>query len=132
MPLQNFFPTSLWFYTKVILNFLLQLINTCLYQRVMISWLLTYLAKGPTPDFNSGPGNNPNIGCILALQRLFKFNLNNSPSPSHSNLASDGVYICSGLLLVVSWWVPYLPKGFRPDFNNDLEGDSNNVPALAP
>ena len=35
MSLQNFFPTSLWFYPKVILNSLLQLINTCLYQRIM-------------------------------------------------------------------------------------------------
>ena len=86
----------------------------------------------PTPDLNSGPGNDSNIGCILALQRLFESNLNNSPSPSHSNLVSDGLYICPGLLLMVSWWVPYLPKSCRPDFNNGLGGDSNSGPVLAP
>ena len=41
------------------------------------------------PDFNSGPGNDSNIGCILTLQHLFESNVNNSPSPSHSNLVSD-------------------------------------------
>ena len=33
---------------------------------------------------------------------------------------------------MVSWWVPYLPKGCRPDFNNGLGGDSNSGPVLAP
>ena len=99
---------------------------------LMVSWLLPYLAKGPTPDFNSGPGNGSHIGCILALQRLFESNLNNSPSRSHSSLVSGGVYICSGFLLMVCWWVPYLPKGYRPDFNNGLGGDSNSGPVLAP
>ena len=33
---------------------------------------------------------------------------------------------------MVSWWVPYLPKGCRPDFNNGLGGDSNSGPILAP
>ena len=80
---------------------------------LMISWWLPYLAKGSTPDFNNGQENYSNSGCILALQRLFESDLNNGPSPSHSNLVSDGVYICSGLLLMVSWWVPYLAKGPR-------------------
>ena len=31
-----------------------------------------------------------------------------------------------------SWRVLYLPKGFRPDFNNGPEGDSNSGPVLAP
>ena len=48
---------------------------------LMFSWWLPYLAKGPTPDFNSDPGNDSNIGCILALQRLFESKLNNSPPP---------------------------------------------------
>ena len=104
----------------------------CSSQLLMISWWLPHLAKGPTPYFNSGSGNDSNIGCILALQRLFESNLNSSPSPSHSNLLSDGVYICSGLLLMVSWWVPYLSKGCRPDFNNGLGGDSNSGPVLVP
>ena len=33
---------------------------------------------------------------------------------------------------MVSWWVPHLPKGCRPDFNNGLGGDSNSGPVLAP
>ena len=49
-----------------------------------VSWWLPYLAKGPMPD-------DSHIGCILALQHLFKSNLNNSFYPSHSNLASDRV-----------------------------------------
>ena len=65
---------------------------------LMFSWWSPYLAKGPTPYFNSGPGNDSNIGFILALQYLFESNLNNGPSPSHSNLVSDRVYICSGCL----------------------------------
>ena len=97
----------------------------------MISWWLPYLVKGPTPDFNNGPGNHSNSGCTLALQRLFESDLNNGLSPSHSNLVSDGVYICSGLLLMVSWWMPYLPKGCRPDLNNGPGDDSNSGPILA-
>ena len=54
------------------------------------------------PDFNSGPGNDSNIGCILALQFLFESNLINSSFPSHFNLVSDRVYICSGLVLMIS------------------------------
>ena len=27
---------------------------------------------------------------------------------------------------MVSWWVPYLAKGCRPDFNNGPGGDSNS------
>ena len=103
----------------------------CSGRLLMVSWWLPYLAKGPTPDFNSGPGNDSNIGCVLALQHLFESSLTNSPSPSHSNLVSDEVYICSGLLLMVSWWLPYLPKGCRPDFNNGLGVDSNSGPILA-
>ena len=98
----------------------------------MVSWWLPYLAKGPMSDFNSGLGYDSNIGCILAFQHLSESNLNNSPSPSHSNLVSDRVYICLGLLLMVSWWVPYLPKGCRLDFKNGLGGDSNSGPVLAP
>ena len=60
---------------------------------LMVSWLSPYLVKGPRPDFNSGPGNDSNINCILALQRLLESNLNNSPSRSHSNLVSGRVYI---------------------------------------
>ena len=31
-----------------------------------------------------------------------------------------------------SWWMPYLPKSCRSDFNNGLGGDSNSDPVLAP
>ena len=47
---------------------------------LMASWWLQYWSRGPTPDFNSGPGKDSNIGCILAFQHLFESNLNNSPS----------------------------------------------------
>ena len=60
---------------------------------LMVSWWLLYQAKGPMPDFNSGPGNDSNIGCTLAVQRLFESSLSNSPSPSHSNLASEYISV---------------------------------------
>ena len=85
---------------------------------------LNLILNGKYGVINSGP--------ILTLQRLFKSDLNNGPSPSHFNLVSDVIYIYSGLLLMVSWWVPYLPKGCRSDFNNGLVGDSNGGPVLAP
>ena len=85
----------------------------------MVSWWLPYLAKGPTPDFNSGPGNDSNIGCNLAIEYLFE----SLPKPFQSC-----VPICSGLLLIVSWRLSCLPKGCRPDFNNGLGGDSNSGP----
>ena len=78
------------------------------------------------------PGGHSNSGLVLAPQRLFEFDSNNDSSPSHSNLVSDRAYICSCLIPMVSWWVPYLPKGCRPDFNNGLGGDSNSGHVLAP
>ena len=47
-------------------------------------------------------------------------NSNNGPSPGHSNLGSDGRYTCSGLLLMDSWFVPYLLTSCRPDFNHEV------------
>ena len=41
-------------------------------------------------------------------------------------------YICSYLLLMVSWQVLYMAKGCRADFNNGLRGDSNSGPILRP
>ena len=32
---------------------------------------------------------------------------------------------------MVFWWVPYLVKDRRPDFNNGLGDDSNSGPILA-
>ena len=37
---------------------------------------------------------------------------------SSINLVSDEVYICSSLLLMIFWWLPYLAKGRTPDFNS--------------
>ena len=91
------------------------------------SWftLVPYLAKGLRPDINNGPGVTRIVPTFWP-QHLLKFNLNNGPSPGHSSLVSDEVYICSSLLLMISWWVPYRPKGCRSDFNNGLGGDSNS------
>ena len=91
---------------------------------------MPYLAKGPSPDINNGPGVTRIVPTFWP-QHLFKFILNNGPSPGHSNIGSDGRYTCSSLPLMV-WWVPYLKKGCRPDFNNGLGGDSNSGPVLAP
>ena len=33
---------------------------------------------------------------------------------------------------MVSWWVPYLPKGCRPDFNNGLVVESSSGSVSAP
>ena len=43
------------------------------------------LAKGYMPDFNNGLRRDSNSGPILSLGRLFKSDLNNGPSPGHSN-----------------------------------------------
>ena len=86
----------------------------------MVSWQMPYLAKGCRPDLNNGP--------ILVPRRLFKSDSNNGPSQAISILS----YICSCLLLMVSWQVPYLAKGCRPDLNNGLRGDSNSGPILPP
>ena len=51
----------------------------------MVSWCVSYLAKGYTPDFNNGLGGDPNSGHILSPWRLFESDSNNSPSPGHAN-----------------------------------------------
>ena len=33
---------------------------------------------------------------------------------------------------MVSWWVPYLAKGSKPDVNDGLGGDLNSDPILPP
>ena len=40
-------------------------------------------------------------------RRLFESDSNDGPSPGHSNLVSDGICICSDVLVIVSWWVPF-------------------------
>ena len=90
---------------------------------------MPYLAKGHRPDINNGPGVTRIVPTFWP-QHLFKLNSNNGPSPGHSILGSDGRYTCSSLLFMDSWWMPYLPKDCRSDFNNGLGGDSNSGPVL--
>ena len=52
----------------------------------MISWWLQYLAKGLMSDFNNDPGKDFNSSRSLALRGLFETDVNNEPSPSHSQL----------------------------------------------
>ena len=84
------------------------------------------------PDFNNGPGNYLNSSCSLTQRRLFETDVNNDPPQANPNPVSDGEYICSGLLLMVFWWVPYLSKGRMSDVNNGPGGDSNSGLILAP
>ena len=58
------------------------------------------------PDFNNGPGNDLYSTRSLAPRRLFETDVNNDPPQAIRNPVSDGDYICSGLLLMVFWWVP--------------------------
>ena len=77
---------------------------------------MLYLAKGHRRDKNNGPG----VTRIVPLHfgpAFNQLNSNNDPSPGHSNLGSDGRYTCS---LMDSWWVPYLLKSYRPDFNQEV------------
>ena len=71
-----------------------------------ISWWLLYLAKGPMPDFNNSPGNYLNSTRILGPRPLFETDVNNDPPQAIPNPVSDGEYVCSGILLMVFWWVP--------------------------
>ena len=83
------------------------------------------------PDFNSAPGNDLNSSRSLAPLRLFETDVNNNPPQTIPNPVSDGGYICSGLLLMVFWWVPYLSKSRMSDVSNG-PGDSKSDPILAP
>ena len=65
-------------------------------------------------------------------QCLFKSDSNNGPSPGHFNLVSNGVTSVQVFYFMVSWQVPYLAKGCRPDFNNGLGADLNSGPNLTP
>ena len=96
----------------------------------MVSWQVPYPAKGCRFDFNNGLRGDSNSGPFS--RHLFKSDSNNGPFPHHLNVRWS--YICSCLLHVpmVSWQVPYLAKGCRPDFNNGFRSDSNNGSILAP
>ena len=58
------------------------------------------------PDFNIGRGNDLNSTRSLAPWRLFETDVNNDPPQAIPSSVSDGEYICSGLLLMVFWWLP--------------------------
>ena len=90
-----------------------------------ISWQMPYLDKGCNPNFNNGLRAELNCGPI-SPRRLFESDLNNGPSPGHFNIVLDEAYICSGLVLIVSWQVLSLAKDRRPDFNYELGADSNS------
>ena len=77
--------------------------------------------SGQGPHAYNGPGNDLNSSRSLAPRRLFEIDVNNDPPQANPNPVSDGGYICSGLLLMVFWWVPYLSKGRMSDVNNGQE-----------
>ena len=88
-------------------------------------WWVPYL-KCLKPELNNGPEMTSIEATVWTPLHLFETNLYNGPSLSH------GVYICSSVLLMVSWQVPHLSTGSRPDYNNDLGADSNSGPVLGP
>ena len=113
------------------------LVNKCIIfnkfvKHIQLHMIMIYTGalpgQGPQADINNGP-KVTRIVPTFWPQHLFKLNSNNGPFPGHSNLGSDG---SSVLLLMDSWWVPYLSKGCRPDFNNGLGCDSNCSSVLAP
>ena len=88
-------------------------------------WWVPYL-KRLKPESNNGPEMTSIEATVWTPLHLFETDLYNGPSLSH------GVYLCSSLLLMVSWQVPHLSTGSTPDFNNDLGADSNSGPILGP
>ena len=73
-----------------------------------------HLPRDCRSDFNNGLRGDSNSGPVLPPpRRLFEPDSNNGPSPGHSNLVSDKVYI--------SVQVSYLwfPGGYN-DFNTDV------------
>ena len=89
----------------------------------MDSWWVPYVPKSCRPDFNQ------EVTRVVAPYWPTRVHLSSTRIMKDT---SNGRYICSCLIPMVSWWVPYLPKGCRPDFNNGLGGDSNSGPVLGP
>ena len=75
----------------------------------MVSWQVPYLSKGRRPDFVDGLGGDSNNGPVLSPGVYFSPTRIMAPLSHH--FVSDEVYICSGLLFMISWWLPYLAKG---------------------
>ena len=88
---------------------------------------MPYLAKACRPDFNNDLGGDSNSGPILAPGVYLSTTRIMVPPKAISIWCQMELH-----LLMFSWWVPYLAKGCRPDFNNSLVGDLNSGPILAP
>ena len=87
---------------------------------------MPYLTKGPRSDINNGSGVTRIVPTFWPSIYSNSTGIMAPPQATrHSSLGSDGRYTCSSLPLTV-WWLPYLNKGCRPDFNNGVEGYSNS------
>ena len=90
----------------------------------MVCWWVPYLAKGPRPDFNNGPGDYSSCGRIPPC-RLFESDLNNGPSPGHSNLGMlkkiTPAFTIAALL--ISLFFP--PKCYEASFKRAQNFDKN-------
>ena len=64
----------------------------------MVSWQVPNLSTGSRPDFNNDLGADSNSGPVLSPGVYLS---HNGPSLGHSNLVSNEVYICSGLLFMI-------------------------------
>ena len=80
-------------------------------------WWVPYLNKRLRLEFNNGLEMTWIVATVWTHLHLFETDLYNGPSLGY------GVYICLSHLLMVSWQVPHLSMGSRPDFNNDLGAD---------
>ena len=97
----------------------------------MVSWWVSYLAKGPRPGFSNDPGDNVNCGRILAFpRRLFELDSIMAPSQANPILVRKKILLfrhpTNGLLVgAISG------QGPRPNFNNG-PGITRIVAALLP
>ena len=94
----------------------------------MISWRVSYLAKGPRPDFNNGSEDKLNYGHILAPGVYSSLTRIMAHLQVILILARWKIFLfrCP---LMVSWWVQYLAEDLRLDFNNrPWDNDFNNHP----
>ena len=77
--------------------------------KIIIIHLMSAIS-GPRIDFYNCPWDNLNNSHILTYRHLFLSNSNDSPSPGLCNLGQIKDTPCSGLPLMVSWWVQYWPS----------------------
>ena len=98
--------------------------------KILIIHLMSAIS-GPRLDFNNCPWDNLNNSRILTYRRLFVSDSNNGPSPGLCNLGQMKDTAVQ-VPLMVSWWVQYLAKCPRPDFNNGPGDNLNSGCILAP